>query len=62
MLVFEDLTPVFRSPSLLRMVEGGMESEMDYVHASGTVDTRADRFEAQGLVEFVVRWERTPPP
>jgi hypothetical protein len=62
MLVFEDLTPVLRSPSLLRMVEGGMESEMDYVHASGTVDTRADRFEAQGLVEFVVRWERTPPP
>jgi hypothetical protein len=58
MLVFEDLTPICRSPGFLRMVEGGMESEMDYVHASGTVDTRADQFEARGLVEFVVRWQR----
>jgi hypothetical protein len=61
MLVFEDLTPVCRSPSFLRMVEGGMESEMDYVHASGTVDTRADRFEEEGHAEFVVRWGSKPP-
>jgi hypothetical protein len=57
MLMFENLAPVCRSPSFLRMVEGGLESEMDYVHVSGgRVETRDDRFETQGLVEFIVRW------
>ena len=60
MLVFENLTPACRSPSFLRMVEGGLESELAYVHASGTVETRAELFEANGLVEFIVRWEAKP--
>ena len=60
MLVIEDLASICRSPSFLRMVEGGLESEMDYVHAAGTVDTRAQQFETRGLVEFVVRWEKKP--
>ena len=56
MLVFEDLVPICRSPSFLRMVEGGFVAEMDYVHTGGTVETRADHFETRGLVEFIVRW------
>jgi hypothetical protein len=56
-LHFESLAPVLRATCFLRMVEGGMESEMDYVHAIGTVETRAEQFESDGLVEFVVRWQ-----
>jgi hypothetical protein len=58
MLVIEELAPICRSPSFLRMVEGGLEAEMDHVHTAGSVETRADHFEARGLVEFIVRWER----
>jgi hypothetical protein len=60
MLVFENLAPVCRTPSFLRMVEGGLESEIDYVHTTGTVETRADQFETHGLAEFIVRWENPP--
>ena len=55
-LRFENLAPICRSPSFLHMVEGGLESEMDYLRTSGTVETRADGFIADGFVDFVVRW------
>jgi hypothetical protein len=56
-LQMESLAPICRAPSFLHMAEGGLHSEMDYVGATGTVETRADRFESEGLVEFVVRWQ-----
>jgi hypothetical protein len=55
-LHFEGLAKILRARSFLHMVEGGMQSEMDYVHATGTVETRAERFGSEGLVEFLVRW------
>ena len=55
-LRLENLAPICRAPSFIYMVEGGLESELDYVRASGTVEIRADRFSADGFVDFVVRW------
>jgi hypothetical protein len=55
-LRFENLAPICRSPSFLHMVEGGLESELDYLRASGTVETCADRFSTDGFVDIVVRW------
>jgi hypothetical protein len=56
-LLFEGLAPVCRSPSFLRMVEGGLEGDIGYVRANGTVSTFDDRFEMTGSVEFLARWD-----
>jgi hypothetical protein len=52
----ENVPPVCRAEGFVYMVEGGLESEMEYVGTSGTVETRADQFKTHGLVEWVVRW------
>jgi hypothetical protein len=54
---FEGVAPLLRTASFLHMVEGGMRSELDYVNAVGTVETRAERFPTEGIVEFVIRWQ-----
>jgi len=59
-LHFESLAPVLRKGSFVHLVEGGMQSEIDYVHGAGTVETRAEQFETDGIVEFVVRCQPRP--
>ena len=52
----ENVPPICRAAGFVYMVEGGLESEMEYVGTSGAVETRADQFKTHGLVEWVVRW------
>ena|SRR5579859_4285462 len=56
----ENLPRIFRGEGFLRMGEGGLLMEMDYFHASGDVETRAEQLEKRGTVDFLARWQPKP--
>jgi hypothetical protein len=58
LLRVENFPRICRVAGFVSMVEGGLESEMDYFRVRGTVETRADSFLARGFAEFVARWGR----
>ncbi len=58
MLRVENFPRVCRVLGFVCMVEGGLESEMDFFSVRGTVETRAEAFMSRGFAEFVARWGR----
>jgi hypothetical protein len=58
LLRVENFPRICRVAGFVSMVEGGLESEMDYFRVRGTVETRAESFLARGFAEFVARWGR----
>ena len=53
----ENLPRIFRVDGFVRMGEGGLLMEMDYFHATGAVETRAEQLEKRGAVDFLARWQ-----
>jgi hypothetical protein len=54
----ENLPRIFRIGGFACMGEGGLLMEMDYFHATGAVETRAEHLESRGTVDFLARWTR----
>jgi hypothetical protein len=53
----ENVAPSCRVPSLICMWAGGLEGQIDWIGAEGTVEPRSHKFEEEGIIDFVVRWK-----